>query len=105
MLAKHGCRLIALGIAYADSRQVLAVGRFAWHAAKSTVRLEMADPTAFPDLNAVLADFVASVQAILRENFCGACLQGSFAGMGVPANVERTFAFIDYALSQTSASG
>jgi predicted nucleotidyltransferase len=79
MLAKHGCRLIALGIAYADSRQVPAVGRFAWHAAKSTVRLEVADPTAFPDLNAVLADFVASVEAILGENFCGAYLQGSFA--------------------------
>jgi predicted nucleotidyltransferase len=39
----------------------------------------MADPTAFPDLDAVLADFVASVQAILGENFCGAYLQGSFA--------------------------
>jgi hypothetical protein len=36
-------------------------------------------PTAFPDLNAVLDDFVAGVKAILEENFCGAYLQGSFA--------------------------
>jgi hypothetical protein len=80
MLAKHGRRLIALGIAYADSRQVPAVGRFAWHAAKSTVRLEVADPTAFPDLNAVLADFVASVEAILGENFDYAVRKGSASG-------------------------
>ena len=39
----------------------------------------MADPTPHADLNAVLQDFVASVQAILGENFCGAYLQGSFA--------------------------
>ena len=39
----------------------------------------MADPTPYADLNAVLRDFVASVQAILGENFCGAYLQGSFA--------------------------
>jgi hypothetical protein len=31
-------------------------------------------PTAFPDLNAVLDDFVAGVRAILEENFCGAYL-------------------------------
>ena len=36
-------------------------------------------PTAFPDLNALLDDLVAGVQAILGENFCGAYLQGSFA--------------------------
>ncbi|MEK6274107.1 MAG: aminoglycoside adenylyltransferase domain-containing protein [Actinomycetota bacterium] len=39
----------------------------------------MADPTPYPDLNAVLRDFVASVQAILGVNFCGAYHQGSFA--------------------------
>src|SRR5256714_4576772 len=39
----------------------------------------MAEPTKFPDLNAVLEEFVASVRAILAENFCGAYLQGSFA--------------------------
>jgi predicted nucleotidyltransferase len=39
----------------------------------------MAEPTAYHDLNAVLEDFVATVQQILGENFCGAYLQGSFA--------------------------
>lgn len=39
----------------------------------------MADPTVYPDLNALLDDFVASVQTILDENLCGAYLQGSFA--------------------------
>jgi len=39
----------------------------------------MADPTVFPDLNAVLRELVASVQAILVENFCGLYLLGSFA--------------------------
>ncbi|HEV8603399.1 MAG TPA: nucleotidyltransferase domain-containing protein [Gaiellaceae bacterium] len=39
----------------------------------------MSEPTAFPDLNAVLGDLVESLQTILAENFCGAYLQGSFA--------------------------
>jgi len=39
----------------------------------------MAEPTSYPELNAVLAEFVAGVRAILDENFCGAYLQGSFA--------------------------
>lgn len=39
----------------------------------------MTDPTAYPELNAVLEDLVASIQTILGENFCGAYLQGSFA--------------------------
>jgi predicted nucleotidyltransferase len=39
----------------------------------------MAEPTAYPELNAVLRDLVTSIQAILGENFCGAYLQGSFA--------------------------
>lgn len=33
----------------------------------------------YPELNAVLDELVASVRAILAENFCGAYLQGSFA--------------------------
>ena len=39
----------------------------------------MSPPTAFPDLNAVLDEFVASVRDVLADNFCGAYLQGSFA--------------------------
>src|SRR5215467_9259215 len=36
-------------------------------------------PTPYADLNTVLYDLVTSAQAILRDNFCGAYLQGSFA--------------------------
>jgi len=39
----------------------------------------MADPTVYPELNALLRELVASVHGILAENFCGAYLQGSFA--------------------------
>lgn len=39
----------------------------------------MVDPTVYPELNALLDEFVAGVRAILAENFCGAYLQGSFA--------------------------
>jgi predicted nucleotidyltransferase len=39
----------------------------------------MPGPTVYPELNGVLDEFVASVRAILGENFCGAYLQGSFA--------------------------
>jgi len=39
----------------------------------------MAEPTPFDDLNHILGDLVASIQAILEENFCGAYLVGSFA--------------------------
>lgn len=39
----------------------------------------MAEPTAYPDLNSLLRDFLESVQEILGDNFCGAYLQGSFA--------------------------
>lgn len=39
----------------------------------------MTEPTLFADLNAVLGELLASVRAILGENFCGAYLQGSFA--------------------------
>src|ERR671930_536785 len=37
------------------------------------------EPTAYPELNAVLQELVESVQEILGESFCGAYLQGSFA--------------------------
>ena len=36
-------------------------------------------PTSNPELNAVLHDFVKSVQEILKDNFVSAYLQGSFA--------------------------
>ncbi len=36
-------------------------------------------PTPYPELNAVLQELVQSVQAVLRDNFVAACLQGSFA--------------------------
>jgi RimJ/RimL family protein N-acetyltransferase/predicted nucleotidyltransferase len=39
----------------------------------------MPEPTLFPELNAVLDEFVASARAVLGENFHGAYLQGSFA--------------------------
>ena len=39
----------------------------------------MAEPTAFPELNALLDEFVTSVRAALDDNFIGAYLQGSFA--------------------------
>jgi predicted nucleotidyltransferase len=39
----------------------------------------MPGPTAYPDLNTVLREFVASARKILGANFCGAYLQGSFA--------------------------
>jgi hypothetical protein len=39
----------------------------------------MADATVYSELNVLLAELVASVRAILGENFCGAYLQGSFA--------------------------
>ena len=35
--------------------------------------------TGFPDLDALLARFVAEVRSILADDFCGAYLQGSFA--------------------------
>jgi len=36
-------------------------------------------PTAYPDLNDILEEIVASLQAILGDYFLGAYLQGSFA--------------------------
>ena len=36
-------------------------------------------PTSYPELNAVLREFVTGIQAALRENFMAAYLQGSFA--------------------------
>ena len=37
------------------------------------------EPTEYPELNAVLAEFLASVEAVLVENLVGAYLTGSFA--------------------------
>jgi predicted nucleotidyltransferase len=37
------------------------------------------EPTPFPDLNAVLAELVESIRAILGDSLCGVYLQGSFA--------------------------
>jgi RimJ/RimL family protein N-acetyltransferase/predicted nucleotidyltransferase len=39
----------------------------------------MSAPTAYPELNAVLGEFLQSLEAILAENLCGVYLQGSFA--------------------------
>ena len=39
----------------------------------------MADPTIYPDLNALLGELVRNVRAILAENLCGVYLLGSFA--------------------------
>lgn len=39
----------------------------------------MADATIYPDLNGVLRELLAGVRVILKGNFCGAYLQGSFA--------------------------
>lgn len=39
----------------------------------------MVGPTAFPELNSVLDELVASARSILGANFCGAYLHGSFA--------------------------
>ena len=36
-------------------------------------------PTTFPELNELLRELVARVEAILGDNFVGAYLQGSFA--------------------------
>lgn len=39
-------------------------------------------PTPFPELNEVLSEFIASIKAILQDNFVGAYLQGSLATGG-----------------------
>lgn len=39
----------------------------------------MKNPTSYPDLNAVLRELVAGIQAVLGEIFLSAYLQGSFA--------------------------
>jgi hypothetical protein len=41
--------------------------------------MQTSSPTPYPELNAVLAELVAGIQAILGETFTGAYLQGSFA--------------------------
>jgi predicted nucleotidyltransferase len=51
----------------------------------------MTPPTAFPELNAVLDEFVASVEAILGENLFGVYLQGSFAVGGADEHSDVDF--------------
>jgi hypothetical protein len=41
--------------------------------------MDNAQPTPYPELDAVLQELVSSIQDILRDNFVGAYLQGSFA--------------------------
>ena len=47
--------------------------------------------TPYADLNPLLEDFVAGVQAVLRENLCGAYLQGSFAVGGADEHSDVDF--------------
>jgi hypothetical protein len=49
------------------------------------------DPTPYPELNQVLAEFVSSIQAILDRNFVGAYLQGSFAVGGFDLHSDVDF--------------
>lgn len=52
--------------------------------------MQAANPTPYPDLNEVLRQLVASIQAILADNFVAACLQGSFAvgGFDIHSDVD-----------------
>ncbi|MGB1287664.1 MAG: nucleotidyltransferase domain-containing protein [Aggregatilineales bacterium] len=51
-------------------------------------------PTLYDDLNTILADFASSVQQILKDNFVGVYLQGSFATGGVDQNSDVDFIVI-----------
>jgi len=56
----------------------------------------MAGPTPYPDLNAVLAEFVSSARAILGANFLGAYLQGSFAVGGADEHSDVDFIVVTH---------
>ena len=56
----------------------------------------MTAPTAFPELNGVLSDLVASAEAILGDNFCGAYLQGSFAVGDADEHSDVDFAVVTH---------
>jgi hypothetical protein len=51
-------------------------------------------PTAFPELNVVLEEFVTDAWAILGEDFCGAYLQGSFAVGGADVHSDVDFVVV-----------
>jgi predicted nucleotidyltransferase len=51
-------------------------------------------PTIYPELNAVLNELVASVQAILNQNFVAAYLQGSFAVGDADLNSDVDFLIV-----------
>lgn len=54
----------------------------------------MAEPTIYPELNAVLRELVASARRILAENFCGAYLQGSFAAGDADVHSDVDFVVV-----------
>jgi predicted nucleotidyltransferase len=51
-------------------------------------------PTSYPDLNQVLEILVASVKAILKKDFVGAYLQGSFAAGGYDQHSDVDFVIV-----------
>lgn len=53
--------------------------------------MRTAFPTPYPQLNAVLSEFVAHVQAVLSENFVATYLQGSFAVGGFDQDSDVDF--------------
>ncbi len=54
-------------------------------------RVIVGNPTPFPELNDVLRELVAGVQAALGETFVAACLQGSFAVGGFDQHSDVDF--------------
>ena len=48
-------------------------------------------PTPYPELNTALQDLVANIQAVLKDNFVGFYLQGSFAVGDFDDNSDRDF--------------
>ena len=51
-------------------------------------------PTAFPELNAVLLELITALQAALDEDFLGAYLQGSFAVGDYDQHSDVDFAIV-----------
>jgi hypothetical protein len=61
--------------------------------------INVSNPTPDPELNVVLHELVASVQAVLRDNFVAAYLQGSFAVGDWDADRDVDFLIaVDYAV-------
>jgi CubicO group peptidase (beta-lactamase class C family) len=63
----------------------------------------MHSATPYPELNAVLQELVAGMEAILDETFVAACLQGSFAND--TALIEHVHALLDTAAAADHFSG